>query len=635
MNCNSFDSVWRSSLNAAVVAPLPPIPPLGLWYERVYARVTELTCISDNQTDLPLLRLAGYCEEPTGQIVGWAAQGSQAQAWSPDYGDYWANIAARANIQDFAFESQTILYNLYQTNVVQKLPYTGTSWSTTLASVNPGFPFAHMIAAMPEGQVLVGYNSNFSPYPAVVSKNGGANFIPLLSPLVAGQIHVAFDPDYANNSIIYLAGDGATGSVYRNSVAGAPLVTRWADTDMLTAVNNSAGCVPYTEGYFGLALAYTGGTLYAASDNITTLSNSGVERTLEPLAGIPKPGIVWDFLDVGIPDNVIFTREPYSLKLCGCCTLDTDTNIYALDARNFVPATGVGYLWAFTDCLAKKGPALVTEDKALIGCDPVSGRNQELNLCWEQLCVASGYDIEIGKNADFTIKVVDWIGRDACAFFFEPSVVTEPCAYFPAGASAQWFAAFFPAVPAGSAIGSFGNLECGHTYYWRIQVRECATGEVIRSPWSEVRSFTVKAGLPVSTPYYGLQLLSPNNGCLACPVSPASFSWSPFKETSKYKFVLASDAAMTQVVTEAEVATTAFEYDGTLDYSTNYFWRVMSIEPAPSDWSATFSFQTEAAPEPVTPDKAPPTPVWVWVVIAIGAILVIVTLVLIFKTRRV
>ena len=99
-----------------------------------------------------------------------------------------------------------------------------------------------------------------------------------------------------------------------------------------------------------------------------------------------------------------------------------------------------------------------------------------------------------------------------------------------------------------------------------------------------------------TTPYYGPQLLAPNNGCLGCPVKPASFSWSPFKETTKYKFVLAKDAAMTQVVTEAAVTATAFEYDGTLNYSTNYFWRVMSLEPAPSDWSTTFSFLTEAAP---------------------------------------
>ncbi|UCH50831.1 MAG: fibronectin type III domain-containing protein, partial [Chloroflexota bacterium] len=117
---------------------------------------------------------------------------------------------------------------------------------------------------------------------------------------------------------------------------------------------------------------------------------------------------------------------------------------------------------------------------------------------------------------------------------------------------------------------------------------------------------------------------------------PVSFSWSPFKETTKYKFALAKDAAMTQIVKEAEVTTTAFEYDGALDYSTNYFWRVMSLEPAPSDWSATFSFQTESLPPPEKPaDEAAPTPFWVWVVIAIGAILVIVTLVLIFKTRRV
>jgi hypothetical protein len=187
-----------------------------------------------------------------------------------------------------------------------------------------------------------------------------------------------------------------------------------------------------------------------------------------------------------------------------------------------------------------------------------------------------------------------------------------------------------------SALAAFGNLECGHTYYWRVKVRECATTQWIRSPWSEERSFTVKAGLPVTTPYYGPQLLAPNNGCLGCPVQPVSFSWSPFKETTKYKFVLASDAAMTQIVKEAEVATTAFEYDGALDYSTNYFWRIMSLEPAPSDWSATFSFQTEAKPaEAAGPPAAAPTPLWVWVVIAIGAILVIVTLVLIFKTRRV
>ncbi len=637
--CKAFDSVWRASLNGAVVAPLPPIPPLGVWYERVYTRPTALSC-NTTQSDLPLLRLAGGCEEPTGQIVGWAAQATSIlqtatspEAWSPDYGDYWANITARFPIQDFVFESSTILYNLSPRGLVQKLPYTGTAWATTQPSVNTALAPAHMITAMPEGQVAVGFTGG-ATFQVAISKDGGANFLPIVQPLnSAGNVHVAFDPDYKNNNIIYVADDSAAGTVYRMNIAGLPLTDRWADVDMMAVVNGAGGCVPYTQGYYGLALAHTGGALYAASGNITAALNSGVERTLEPLAGIPKPGIVWDFLDTGITNGVLFTREPYSLKLCGCCTLDTDTTLYALDNHNYSPAAATGYLWAFTDCLAKKGPTLISEDKMLIGCDPVSGRAQEVNLCWEQLCVATGYDIEISKNTDFTIKIIDWVGESTCSGFLAPAVVTEPCAYFPAGGAA--IAGSPAGAPEASAIASYGNLECGHTYYWRVKVRACATGQVIRSPWSEVRSFTVKAGLPVSTPYYGVQLLSPNNGCLGCPVKPASFSWSPFKETTKYKFVLASDAAMTQVVQEAEVATTAFEYTGTLDYSSNYFWRVMSLEPAPSDWSATFSFQTEAAPAPVTPVKPAPTPVWVWVVIAIGAILVIVTLVLIFKTRRV
>ena len=215
-----------------------------------------------------------------------------------------------------------------------------------------------------------------------------------------------------------------------------------------------------------------------------------------------------------------------------------------------------------------------TEETTLIGCDPVTGRAQEVNLCWEQLCVADRYDIEVAKDPDFSILVIDWTTEAVCGGL-TPEDVTQPCAYIPAGGVAS--------ILEGSAIAAAGNLECGHTYYWRVRARRCATGQWLRSPWSEVMSFTVKAGLPVNTPYYGPQLLSPDNGCVGCPVKPVSFSWSPFKETTKYQFLLAKDAEMTQIVVEAEVSTTAYEYDGTLEYDTNYFWRVRALEPAPSD----------------------------------------------------
>ena len=264
--CAAFDSVWRTSLNPAVVGPLPPLPPLGFWYERVYTRPTSLNC-EEPQSDEAILRLAGYCEEPTGQIIGWAAVGTKAEAWSPDYGDYWSNITARWPIADFAFESQTILYNLYLQGTVQKMPYTGTAWSTTLPDINTGFGPGHTIVAKPEGQVLVGYIMGATaPFPGAISKDGGATFSPLMQPLNGGgDVHVAFDADYGNNSIIFI-GDEGTGHVYRNNVAGAPFVSRWLDTDMMSDTNNAIGCpnpdpVP---AIYGLQVAYTGGALYAA-----------------------------------------------------------------------------------------------------------------------------------------------------------------------------------------------------------------------------------------------------------------------------------------------------------------------------------------------------------------------------------
>jgi hypothetical protein len=170
---------------------------------------------------------------------------------------------------------------------------------------------------------------------------------------------------------------------------------------------------------------------------------------------------------------------------------------------------------------------------------------------------------------------------------------------------------------------------------------QSATLQFARSPWSAVRSFTVKAGFIVNTPYYGVQLLAPNNACTGCKVKPASFSWSPWKEATKYQFELANDPEFKQtVISVATTTTTSYEYSGTLDYNVNYFWRVKALEvngqDIPSDWSATFSFLTEPAPAPATPPPAesPLVPVWGWVAIAIGAILVIATIILIYKSRH-
>ena len=260
-------------------------------------------------------------------------------------------------------------------------------------------------------------------------------------------------------------------------------------------------------------------------------------------------------------------------------------------------------------------------DEVLIGSDPVSGQSQEIDLSWEQFCLSDQYQVQIAKDPNFTIIVLD-------TGSFAPASSEAPAVYYPAGGRV-------PISP--SALTPWAALESGHTYYWRVRVLQAATGQVMRSPWSKVKSFTVEAGLPVSTPSYGLQPTYPNNGCGSCPVKPVSFTWSPLKDTTRYRFVLAEDAAMTQVVKEAEVTTTAYDYDGQLEYGQSYFWRVMALEPVPSDWSATFSFQTEkeaSLPPPTQPALQSEPPLWAWVVIAIGIALLVVIIVLIVRARR-
>lgn len=662
--CDEFDSVWRSSSNREVESPFTAMP-VGTYWERVLTRVTALDC-TEKQTDLALLRLVPYCADPSGQIVAWAAWNTRAQAWSPDYGDYWATITPRDPIQDFCFESKTVMYNLSPNGLVQKLPYTGTAWATTLPSVDTTISSAHTIAAYPEGKVLVGAATDYHhiAYAVAYSSNFNTDNPSFTVQTTAGRtvhmgnVHVAFHPQFKDNNLYYIGDDlEGYGSVYRNNPNAQ---TRWTDTNMMDPMNGAVGCPPPDEpGIYGLWVSYTGEALYAAGwgpigwDPVTGPCEQeeercqrdwdedtfGVWRTLDLLQGMPKPGIAWDFLWVGLQiadDWPRFTLEPSSLKACGCCTTATDTTLYAIDnvifPRKYDPDKRAGMLWAYTDCLAKKGPRLVTPDKATIGCDPASGRAAEVNLCWEQLCLADAYDVEIAKDKDFDILVIDWTVESACAAL-SPVDVLKPCAYFPAGgltatsgfnlsayASGRTgggggaggggsMVASFDAsgtllAPSASSLALWGNLQCGHTYYWRVKARHGATGEWIRSPWSDVRSFSIKAGVPVRASTAGLQLLSPANGAIGVPPSKPSFSWAPFPDTKKYKFVLAKDAALTQIIKEAEVTATAYQYDGTLDYDSNYFWRVMALEPAPSDWSTTFSFRTQPRPPAAAPPAA-------------------------------
>jgi hypothetical protein len=317
-------------------------------------------------------------------------------------------------------------------------------------------------------------------------------------------------------------------------------------------------------------------------------------------------------------------------RTCGGLILEQPTITYAIDQRPFNPP--VGGVWYYIDDLLWSGPRPTAPiNHFTVSCDPVTGRAGSIELQWLPRSLSKGYDIYIARDIDFYLTMAK-IGDDYSGPYYVPFDLDSPSLYIPAGGG--------NVVDANGHSWPVPGLEAGHTYYWKVMVQDVATGDAIKSPWSWRESYQVVPGFRVVSPYPGVQLLAPNNGCIGCKVKPASFSWSPWKATTKYQFDLARDSEFKSLVVTTTTATTGYEYDGTLDYSTNYFWRVKALEVngrnIPSDWSATFSLQTEPAPAPPAPAPAEPaTPLWVWVIIAIGAILVIVTLILIFKTRRV
>jgi len=132
-------------------------------------------------------------------------------------------------------------------------------------------------------------------------------------------------------------------------------------------------------------------------------------------------------------------------------------------------------------------------------------------------------------------------------------------------------------------------------------VREAATGQLIRSHWSDEYSFAVGPGVPVAATYLGVQALKPIHCACGVRLPGAAFSWTRLKGVTEYRFVLAEDSALTRILVNEVVPTTAFECRGMLDYRKAYFWQVTPLRPYTGEPSPVFSFTTEELPRAIQP----------------------------------
>jgi hypothetical protein len=506
----------------------------------------------------------------------------------------------------------------------------GGTWS---GEEDSGAGSGHTIAVKPEGNILVGPSD--ADDKVAYSTDGGDTWDK--TGKVGSDfslVHVAFDSYFDTNMTIYAAGwNGVKRWVIDESSSWKDLKAEPYESDIGASLDSDCGgddIIPVDDKlevqFNGIVLdtaagnpmtsAATGGVLYAAyCFTCDGELYTGVARNLNPASTPCCEEESWDWLIEGLSQGTdgdeCFGTEPSSLRICGCLTADTNSILWALDHDCYQLSDGKdGSVWQYEDCLAKAGVDLVSpKDKADIDClaCPEYCYSEPITLKWDRLCTACSYDLEVSLDDDFTELVVDE--------YVEPEVGEEPSFLIE-------------------------GLTCGLTYYWRVRVADAESDELIRSWWSETRSFTIAA--PTG---YGVQLISPRIGETGLPVGGAAFSWTSVSDTSSYNFVLSKNADLSAPILSKSLLTgTALAYAETLDYSTAYYWQVTALKGTNVlSTSAIGTFTTMAEPEEAPPPvvippapqpPAPITPAFIWAIIGIGAVLIIVVIILIVRTRR-
>jgi photosystem II stability/assembly factor-like uncharacterized protein len=461
----------------------------------------------------------------------------------------------------------------------------GTTWAKKVAGGNDIFGLA--LDPNNPDNILAG-NDNGGVY---LSTNGGNvwKLQPTGAAVPGGTwVFPAFDPEYADNSLIYAAALG--GQVYRLKVG---VSSGWAGPGQISGVDGTFPDVIYGNESLGVA----GGTMAAYYNMV-----------------IGPDGILYVVNTDGDPVARCQNPRASDTPAFNAAYFETIPDAYPPgDAFGLWMTQGSNTLWTiryngtswaeirtYTDAI--EAPSLVSPTDG-----STSGRTGEVAVSFEAVTNADKYHIWWAPDPGF------------------PSV---------------------SATSGQATVTTTGfritGLEPGRTYYWRVCVAE---GEKALSAWSATWSFTTGLSAAEWNPFVGGIPEAPYNGATNVPIRP-SFAWNAADWATGYEFVLATDAAFTDAVTSKTGANaltnTVFLAEGDLAYSTTYYWKVRAVsKTSDSEWAQAV-FTTEAeAPEPPEPPPPPPptpeptTPVYIWVIIGIGAALVIAVIILIVRTRRV
>jgi photosystem II stability/assembly factor-like uncharacterized protein len=339
--------------------------------------------------------------------------------------------------------------------------------------------------------------------------------------------------DFASVLITYRSTDGGSTFKVLNNSYNAESVT--------TITTNSDGDVYIATG---------SGSVYK-SINPATLKAPALKNLADQSEDVPNnPTFNWGSVPKGelyqirfsIDEELIYDFETVTLS-------DTSYQVYS----NFFPNTkfwwrvraknhSVFSPWSEARTFISKlaTPTLVAPDSNALGVS-VSAR-----MIWNVVDGASNYDILLSKSKNFT---------DTVMFVKDFTDTTK-----------------------------VSNILDGlTTYYWKVRAKSSKS----TSYWSNVWMFKTVVGPP--------RLISPTDKSFGLMTS-INFNWNRAAQATSYFIQISAKADFSEIINEASVNDTVYQYSGLIYDETNY-WRVRSEnKDGVSEYSDIWSYRTGYSP---------------------------------------
>jgi len=434
-----------------------------------------------------------------------------------------------------------------------------------------------------DSTILLGNNNSQVWLSTDAGTNWGLAAVGAVASTAVGNTYVAFDPNYATNSIVYAAADDQVDSF----VIGIPVL----QTTLLSVAVTGAPLVGATT-FSGIVCAADGTLYVAAGDGSVT----GVMRSLYP-SGTDVEAIA---LGLANAETLAEWEQANATEAGNIPAAVAALNSLQLTNGNVLWGPAGADIWTYTDTLAVQVSLLSPTDGA------AEATTNSAILEWTGLTGVTNYDIDVCPRADFAA-----------------GTLVVPGTYL-----------------AGETTATYVGLTAGLTYYWRVRVN---TGTPVLSRFSEVRAFTtalnVPAAAPVLAPASGAQdiILSPAFGWGA--VAGATSYELELATLADFSDAVSQTTTLNAYLwpEELEYSTAYFWRVRAITATGQSGWvnGIFTTEAAPVEALPPVVIEpTPVVPAPIV-EITEVTPAWIWGVIGIGAVLVIAVIILIVRTRRV